>query len=275
MTDLAKFPSAGGAWSSGGPPSPPAASHSSRARLGAAGRARWRSGCSRTSGIMILTLRPGRHRGRGEPLPGGEGYRPDPDGAAGSRRRAVLHDIQRLRQDRIVRLTPRPPRPCRLIQPGLDVSPVGVAAARTGSTIYVFVRSHRRHRLLQAQHRQRPDAGAAGSAPVSPAQARRPSRRRRPGGSTCSPGTPATAPSIPGSSTASRPARTISAVSSSPRPPFRPWATARWTSSSATVRTAHHASTTTATLVTLAAARRRRSPPPLALRPTAAPTSPR
>ena len=43
--------------------------------------------------------------------------------------------------DKIVKLVPKPQRALPSYQPGVDVSPVGVAAARTDGDIYLFVRS--------------------------------------------------------------------------------------------------------------------------------------
>ncbi|MCA1481836.1 hypothetical protein, partial [Bradyrhizobium sp. NBAIM08] len=43
--------------------------------------------------------------------------------------------------DKIVRLQPTEANPLPAYTPGLDVSPVGVAAARTGNTFYLYGRS--------------------------------------------------------------------------------------------------------------------------------------
>jgi glucose/arabinose dehydrogenase len=140
MTDVGQFPTARRAtWSSGSP----TVATSGLTFLTGSAWGRWQGamavGLLKDQGIMIITLRPDGSLALAEPLPAGEGYgrirtvQLGPDGA-------LYFTTSNGSNDRIVKLTPRPPRTWPAYSPGLDVSPVGVAAARTGSEVYLFVR---------------------------------------------------------------------------------------------------------------------------------------
>ena len=91
-------------------------------------------------GISIVQLNSGGGFARVEKLTAAEGsdrirtVQQGPDGA-------LYYTTSNGSGDKIVKLTPVAPRGLPTYRPGLDVSPVGVAAARTGNDIYVFVRS--------------------------------------------------------------------------------------------------------------------------------------
>lgn len=93
-------------------------------------------------GINIVTLNPGGGLARVEKLAVVEGdgdrirtVQQGPDGS-------LYYTTSNSSGNKIMKLTPRPERPLPTYRAGLDVSPVGVATARTtGGDIYVFVRS--------------------------------------------------------------------------------------------------------------------------------------
>ncbi len=139
MTDLSEFPSARrAAWSSGSP----TVAASGLTFLSGSAWGRWQGaiavGLLKDQGIMILSLNPGGGVASAERLEAADGYgrirtvQQGPDGAL------YFTTSNGSGNDRIVRLTPSPARPLPAFSPGLDVSPVGVAAARTGTTIYLF-----------------------------------------------------------------------------------------------------------------------------------------
>ena len=142
MTDLSEFPSARrAAWSSG----LPTVAASGLTFLSGSAWGRWQGaiavGLLKDQGIMILSLNPGGGVASAERLEAADGYgrirtvQQGPDGAL------YFTTSNGSGNDRIVRLTPSPARPLPAFSPGLDVSPVGVAAARTGTTIYLFANS--------------------------------------------------------------------------------------------------------------------------------------
>ena len=138
MTDLSEFPSARQAvWSSGSPTVAP----SGMTFLTGPVWGRWQGaiavGLLKDRGISIITLNPAGQRAAVEPLPEAEtgnrirAVQQGPDGA-------LYYTTSDGSGDQIRRLTPTAARPLPPFSPGLDVSPVGVAAARTGTTIYLF-----------------------------------------------------------------------------------------------------------------------------------------
>lgn len=141
MTDTRAFPSAQRAlWSSGDP----TVATSGLTFLQGPSWGRWQGAAAvallKDQGIDIITLKPDGRLDRVEALTAAEGFgrirtvQQGPDGA-------LYFTTSNGADDKIVKLTPRPERPLPTYRAGLDVSPVGVAAARTGASIYVFVRS--------------------------------------------------------------------------------------------------------------------------------------
>jgi glucose/arabinose dehydrogenase len=142
MTDTTKFPAARRAvWSSGSP----TVATSGLTFLNGPAWGRWQGamavGLLKDRGILIVTLNPGGQLARTERLPAADGYgrirtvQSKPDGTL------YFTTSNGSGGDRIVRLTPSPARALPPYTPGLDVSPIGVAAARTGNTLYLFGRS--------------------------------------------------------------------------------------------------------------------------------------
>ena len=130
------------AWSSGSP----TVATSGLTFLEGPAWGRWQGamavGLLKDQGISIVTLNPAGVVSRVEALAAAErtNYRrirtvqQGPDGA-------LYFTTSNGTDDKIVRLQPTAANPLPAYTPGLDVSPVGVAAARTGNTFYLYGRS--------------------------------------------------------------------------------------------------------------------------------------
>lgn len=138
MTDLGEFPSARRAvWSSGTPTIAP----SGITFLNGPAWGRWQGalamGLLKGEGIAIITLNPAGQRAGVERLPEADtgkrirAVQQGPDGA-------LYYTTSDGSGDQIRRLTATAARPLQPYRAGLNVSPVGVAAARTGNTFYLF-----------------------------------------------------------------------------------------------------------------------------------------
>lgn len=139
MTDLAKFPDAQrAAWSSGSP----TIAASGATFVTGGGWGSWQGALAiavlKDRGIRLLFLDPNGIVVRTEVLPGTQAYGRVRSVQLGPDRALYFTTSNGGSNDIIGKITPTATSP--VYRPGLDVSPIGVAAVRTGADVYAFVR---------------------------------------------------------------------------------------------------------------------------------------